>query len=631
MEKQVNEKKIAVLLKSDGGIVEKANKDPKKQALTDDQIFELSKLIKNCEKHYGKPMDTEWAFEGGKLYLLQSRPITTHLPLFSELLTEPGADKLLYLDSMGMTQGITDSLSVLGTEIWAEVMEAIKGALLITSIDGTMPTLHGRQYFNLSNLQKGLGEKIVGSMTKDYDANVKKILADLDMSEYMPSELPESLKGIKGNVAKMSLKFLPPVFKVMFGGHEKPAADYINASNSVMNRANNFSPENDFNKTTDKAIEDIGTIMNTIGIMLAGMISIKKINKMFKGHDVENEITALSMDLDGNPTSEMGHLMFKLASYDELQNTKDSKDFVKKINKKSYSNKLLTDYNEFIDKFGVRGFKEIDIASPRAYEDIGSIYDRLKEINIESSQISNVKQKRKESYDKLYAIAKEGKFEKKFVKQAEIYQATFGYREHPKYVVVYVIARLHDLCLKIGKQFVNQGRLENAYQIFDLHKDEITKAQKDKKFDLMKLRDKNLAPYKTVEHVKDWPLVIDSRGKIFKPKMEIKDGDLVGTPIAVGKIRGRAKVLHSPYEKPLNPGEILVTTSTEPSWTPIFINAAGVVMEIGGPLQHGGIIAREYGIPCVSGLMGIMDIVKDGDLLEVDGTNGIVKIVEEAK
>ena len=132
-----------------------------------------------------------------------------------------------------------------------------------------------------------------------------------------------------------------------------------------------------------------------------------------------------------------------------------------------------------------------------------------------------------------------------------------------------------------------------------------------------------------VENVKNWPLVIDSRGKIYNAKIDPKKGDLVGSAIAPGVVRGRAKVLKTPYEKPLNPGEILVTKATEPSWTPIFINAAGVIMEIGGPLQHGGIIAREYGIPCVSGMMGIMDVVKDGDMLEVDGNNGIVKIIKE--
>ena len=145
----------------------------------------------------------------------------------------------------------------------------------------------------------------------------------------------------------------------------------------------------------------------------------------------------------------------------------------------------------------------------------------------------------------------------------------------------------------------------------------------------MKLREVNLQPYKDTEQVRDWPLVIDSRGKIFKPKIQAKEGELTGDPISPGIIKGRAKVLQIPYEKPVEPGEILVTKATEPSWTPVFINAAAVVMEIGGPLQHGAIIAREYGIPCVSGLMGAMELIKDGDLLEVDGTNGVVRIIKE--
>ncbi len=218
--------------------------------------------------------------------------------------------------------------------------------------------------------------------------------------------------------------------------------------------------------------------------------------------------------------------------------------------------------------------------------------------------------------------------EKKFIKLANKYQETFGYREHPKYIIVYILAMLHNICLEMADEWVKQGRLENPYQVFDLHIDEITKAQKDPDFDMMTAREKNLVGYRKVEHVTNWPLVIDSRGKIYKPKLEIKDGDIVGDPIAPGKIIGKAKVLRSPYEKPLEQGEILIARNTEPSWTPIFINAAGVIMEIGGPLQHGGIIAREYGIPCVSGLIGIMDLIKDGDLLEVDGYNGVVKILE---
>ena len=102
----------------------------------------------------------------------------------------------------------------------------------------------------------------------------------------------------------------------------------------------------------------------------------------------------------------------------------------------------------------------------------------------------------------------------------------------------------------------------------------------------------------------------------------------MGEGIAPGVVQGKAKVLESPYDKPLEKGEILVCRASEPSWTPIFINAAGVVMEIGGPLQHGGIIAREYGLPCVSSIDQATKLIKDGDLLEVDGSNGVVKIIK---
>ena len=131
-------------------------------------------------------------------------------------------------------------------------------------------------------------------------------------------------------------------------------------------------------------------------------------------------------------------------------------------------------------------------------------------------------------------------------------------------------------------------------------------------------------------HIKYWPRIIDSRGKIHRAKRETREGELLGEGIAPGVVQGKAKVLESPYDKPLEQGEILVCRASEPSWTPIFINAAGVVMEIGGPLQHGGIIAREYGLPCVSSIDQATKLIKDGDLLEVDGSNGIVKIVEAA-
>ena len=182
--------------------------------------------------------------------------------------------------------------------------------------------------------------------------------------------------------------------------------------------------------------------------------------------------------------------------------------------------------------------------------------------------------------------------------------------------------------LDIGAAWTEQGRLSKASDVFDLHMDEIIAGQNDPDFDLRKVRAENLRRRRPLAHQSEYPLVIDSRGKIYRPGPEFRDGDMVGDPIAPGTVIGPAKVMSHPGEKPLRRGEILVARTTEPSWAPLFIKAAGVITEIGGPLQHGSIIIREYGLPCVSGLTDATKIIRDGDMLEVNGDDGLVKILK---
>jgi pyruvate,water dikinase len=122
--------------------------------------------------------------------------------------------------------------------------------------------------------------------------------------------------------------------------------------------------------------------------------------------------------------------------------------------------------------------------------------------------------------------------------------------------------------------------------------------------------------------------MIDSRGKILRPpQKEPKDGELLGEPISPGVVQGQVKVLHEPDEKPVLPGEILVARATDPGWTPLFLNAAGIVLEIGGTLQHGALVAREYGKPCVSGIEDATEVLKDGQTIELDGASGIITLI----
>lgn len=627
IEKKINNKDIALKLLSDGGIEEIKNMDREVQALSDENIVDLAKLIKKCEEHYGMPMDTEWAYENGKLYLLQSRPITTYIPLFGELQTKPGEKLKYYLDVMILTQGFEAPMSVLGLELWANMVDKIKGGMMTPHIEGTAPALHGRQYLNVTAFQTLVGNRGVKKFFGSYDGNLKRILEQFDLIGNKYDGVPEGTKGSKVKMFKMAMRMLPGVIKSFFLNHHKVVAAYEDSAAKIIERAKTFRKEDEFKSSVAESEDMLSTIMSTVSVLMSGMLSQLSIQRMFKGDDIEKEITSLSMDLSGNPTSAMGHLLFKMACYDEFRQTESRQEFIETCGRRGYSDAFMTDYDEFMEKYAVRGIMEIDVASQRVWEDVGLLYDKLININTEENQIVTVKEKRLAAYQKLLKAAKAKGKEKKFIKAAEKYQATFGYREHPKYLIVYIYGMFHKMCLEMAQEWVEQGRLDDRYHIFDLHVSEVSRAQKDPSFDMREAREMNILPYKRFEHIKNWPLAIDSRGRIYKPTLEIRKGDIVGDPIAPGKVVGKAKVLQSPFEKPLEPGEILIARATEPSWTPIFINASGVIMEIGGPLQHGGIIAREYGIPCVSGLMGIMDIVNDGDMLEVDGYNGVVKLL----
>jgi pyruvate,water dikinase len=113
---------------------------------------------------------------------------------------------------------------------------------------------------------------------------------------------------------------------------------------------------------------------------------------------------------------------------------------------------------------------------------------------------------------------------------------------------------------------------------------------------------------------------------------EIKDvpeGALVGNPVSVGVVEGVAHVVLDPLKETLKPGEILIAPFTDPGWTPLFINATGLVMEVGGALAHGSVVAREYGIPAVVGVRSATAKLQTGQRVRVDGNRGIIEILDE--
>ena len=112
------------------------------------------------------------------------------------------------------------------------------------------------------------------------------------------------------------------------------------------------------------------------------------------------------------------------------------------------------------------------------------------------------------------------------------------------------------------------------------------------------------------------------------PGREVWRGVATGTGVA----RGRARILRHPSEGVrLVPGEILVAPSTDPGWTPLFLKAGGLVVETGGYLSHGAIVAREFALPAVVNLPGVLSALADGDEVEVNGLTGTVRLLARAE
>lgn len=627
VEKKINEKAVALYLSADGTQVRKEYDKSQKKALTDKQILEVASLIKKCEAQYRVPVDTEWAYEGEKLYLLQARPITTYFPLYDEYKTQPGQTKNLYLDLNKLTQGFEWSMSELGGDIFTRLIDVAKQGMMPSGKDGIVYCVHGRIYLLVNNMCKAFGKTMLMKTVGSYDTPTKSILESFSFEGYIPKRKPQKTKGALGNTLRFGLKSIIPIMKakkdinIAVTGYTSCAEKAINDLEKIKDSKLNFSEQVDF------SIEVFNRLMTAFMPLALALLAESSLKKLFKGKDCSDDVAALNMDLSGNPTAEMGHMQVKLASSPDFASCVNADEFIYKLKNNDFSNGFMSIFREYMRRYGCRCIGEIDIASIRSYEDLFSFYRTLKHINTAENALQTVKQKKSEAYNRLLDKAKLMRKEDVFIKLAGRLQ-WMGLREHPKYIFVYAVDILRQNILILADRLVTEGRLQNRNDIFMIGLEQINKAQNDSSYDLIPIANQNRTARMLTAEIKNWPSMVDSRGKIFTAIRKGESGDLIGDPVSPGIVKGKAKVINFPFEKVLDSGEILVAKATEPTWTPMFVNATAVVMEVGGALQHGAIIAREYGIPCVTGVQSITQIIKDGDMIEVDGTNGIVRIMK---
>jgi pyruvate,water dikinase len=203
-----------------------------------------------------------------------------------------------------------------------------------------------------------------------------------------------------------------------------------------------------------------------------------------------------------------------------------------------------------------------------------------------------------------------------------------GYREYPKYGMISRYFVYKQALLEEAEHLVQANVIHEKEDIYYLTFEELHEVVRTNKLDYQIISQRK-DEYRLYEKLTP-PRVITSDGEIIVGKYNRENlpaEALVGLPVSSGVIEGRARVILKMEEAAMEEGDILVTSFTDPSWTPLFVSIKGLVTEVGGLMTHGAVIAREYGLPAVIGVENATKLIKDGQRIRVNGTEGFIEIV----
>lgn len=645
LERKIGRKETSVWLDPHGGTHEEPSSSRSQFCLSDEQILALTDVLVHVEEAFGKPVDLEWAFADGKLYLLQARPITAYLQLPQVLVTAPGEPKRLYVDLTLTKWGMQQPVSVMGTDylgiVNRRMMQYSMGKDFGSEVANLMRvSSEGRTYVVASTSMKVQSKDRVAGEFRSMDSLTADILANVDENEYVPKDLPPALKGLLFQLVRSNLGTGWRTLKALLSPMDAKS-NYLEDEKRLRRELKTLQSEpmpihEAAERTMDSMMANMDSFFPTL---MAAELAKSRIKKMFKDEQpaIREKLAYLERALPDNVTVGMGMAMYRLARFPEIGECSSGEEFALRLQEGAFSPEFLQAWDAFMDGYGFRSPMEMDPAAPRYYEQPAQFFEQLSTMaGTRGSDYSpeaildKAKAEREAAYHELLEVArKKGRRKaKSFAKNYEVMLQLAGYRESPKYHVAWITDIFRRRVLEDAKSLIEAGRLDAPQQAFDLTIQQFEQALADPTLDLRQLAWENTGYLRRFRLVRALPRVVDSRGKILRPpKKEAPEGALIGEAISPGVFRGKIKVLDTPDEKPMLPGEILVARATDPGWTPLFLNAGAIVLEVGGMLQHGALVAREYGKPCVAGIESATTILRDGQAVEVDGSNGVVRFV----
>ncbi len=359
----------------------------------------------------------------------------------------------------------------------------------------------------------------------------------------------------------------------------------------------------------------------------------------------KNAADTLSQSVPHNITSEMGLALLDVADvirpYPEviayLENVKDD-HFLDGLVKFEGGRETRDAIYAYLSKYGMRCAGEIDMTRTRWSEKptalVPMILNNLKNFEPNASQRKfeqgrqEALKKEQELLDRLKQLPDGEQKAKETKRMIRIIRNFSGFREYPKYGMISRYFVYKQALLKEAEQLAEAGVIHEKEDIYYLTFEELQEVVRTHKLDYQIISTRK-GEYKVYEKLAP-PRVITSDGEIVTGEYKRENlpaGAIAGLPVSSGVIEGRARVILNMEDADLEDGDILVTSYTDPSWTPLFVSIKGLVTEVGGLMTHGAVIAREYGLPAVVGVENATQLIKDGQRIRVHGTEGSIEIL----
>ncbi len=648
--KTVAENKLAIMPLEGGGTTKVAitGAESTRQVLDDAQIKSLAELGIAIEKHYGHPQDIEWCLEKGQFYIVQSRAITSLFPLPEPV---PPDDALHVYVSFNHFQVMTDPISPLGIDMLRMIASFDPGARSLEEYRH-MKSAAGRIYIDLSALlKKKAFRKGFPEFLKNADALMSAALIEL-------VNRPDFDRRINQNPGQASAfgRFISPILintiKNVFYRKPEGVIEFMNSY--IETRIKRAEEEVRQARPGIERLEAIyhaasftQDFANLLPRLAPGFIGFKGLEALEqKWLGTRNHADLIVKGLEGNITTEMGLLTGDLADLvrqspalvQEFEN-EDYHTLFTRINRLDGREEFKQKFNSFLSLYDMRAAGEIDMAKDRWIENPEPLAKSIMAIvktgteGIHRKEYQETIERAKQAASELIREVenKQGKLKGKVIRRLiAVLRNYLPAREHPKYLIMKLILIFKKALLEEARLLVQQGHLAQEKDIFYVSFWELYKAIQDDQ-SLIKLVEQRKEDYRRFRKLSA-PRVLTSEGEEIKAgyqRQNLPASALVGMPVSSGVIEGIANVITDPAKASLSKGEILVAPFTDPGWTPLFINAAGLVMEIGGLLTHGTVVAREYGIPAVVGITDATKKIKTGQKIRVDGNAGFVLVIEE--